>query len=204
MTGVRRSATVMKKISKAEPEPPNGSLQVTARGSALETLLANLSSTIVNTPFTELDHRIEDALRRLVEVLDVDRAAFGEIADNGTVMLTHFYVLPGVPTCPRTITDRQMPWWSDRVRRGDIMALTRLPDDLPLEAAAERDHCTNDGIRSHLAIPISVGGAVLCILTFVSIRREQNWPPALISRLRLLGEVFANAVARRRITATFQ
>jgi GAF domain-containing protein len=97
-----------------------------------------------------------------------------------------------------------MPWWTERVLRGEVMALSRLPDDLPPEAVGERMHCVKDGIKSHLTIPIKVDGAVLCILTLGSARQERDWPPALVSRLRLFGEVFANAVARRCAAAVLQ
>jgi two-component system, NarL family, sensor kinase len=201
---VRRPIAVVNNRSSSRRSLTAMSINPRRDDRAFESLLTNLSSTFVSAPAASVDGRIADALRRLAEFLHVDRAAFGEVAPDGKVELTHFYVLPGVPTYPRTVTDRQLPWWAERVRRGEVMAFARLPDDLPPDAVGERAHCVKDGIRSHLTIPISVGGTVLCILTFVSIRRGRDWPPALISRLRLLGEVFANAVARRRATETFE
>jgi transcriptional regulator with GAF, ATPase, and Fis domain len=54
------------------------------------------------------------------------------------------------------------------------------------------------GIKSALAIPLSVGGAVVGALAISTDRSERMWPDELVRRLRLLGEVFANALQRKR------
>jgi DNA-binding NarL/FixJ family response regulator len=73
-----------------------------------------------------------------------------------------------------------------------------LPDGLPPEAAAEREASRRGGLpRSHLMVPFEVGGAVLGGIGFGSYSREVGWDDELVGRLRLMGEVFANALARK-------
>jgi C4-dicarboxylate-specific signal transduction histidine kinase len=54
------------------------------------------------------------------------------------------------------------------------------------------------GIQSFMAVPLTVGGATVGAITLSSYRRERDWPAPLAQRLRLLGELFANAIARQR------
>jgi PAS domain-containing protein len=42
------------------------------------------------------------------------------------------------------------------------------------------------------------GGNILGSYSFVSTREERNWPEELIPRLRLAGEIFANALKRKQ------
>ena len=77
-----------------------------------------------------------------------------------------------------------------------MVSVSRL-DDLPPEAAADRQTCIERGIRSYLNIPI-VLGETIDVIYASSIRNERIWPEAYFPRLRLLGEVFVNALERRK------
>jgi PAS domain S-box-containing protein len=43
-----------------------------------------------------------------------------------------------------------------------------------------------------------VGGSVICAITFTSISTYRDWADAMVARLRLVGEIFAAAVERKR------
>jgi len=43
-----------------------------------------------------------------------------------------------------------------------------------------------------------MGGSVICAITFTSILTYRDWPDAMVARLRLVGEIFAAAVERKR------
>jgi GAF domain-containing protein len=53
-------------------------------------------------------------------------------------------------------------------------------------------------MRSHLGIPIRLGGHIVAGIGFASFTKRQAWVDSLITRLMLLGEVFALALARKR------
>src|SRR5262245_15557679 len=73
-----------------------------------------------------------------------------------------------------------------------------LPDDLPPEATAEREDCLRVGPKSHVTIPLKVRGSVVGAIGFASFREGRDWPDDLVQRLRLVGESFTNAQARKR------
>jgi signal transduction histidine kinase len=164
-----------------------------------ETLLAELSATFVNLPADQVDSQIEAALRRLVGFLRVDRGGLAELlADRKQLVITHSYHLPGVPPQPRTVVDEQLPWYARAIYRGEVIRLRSLPDDLPPEAAEERAYCLQVGLKSHVMIPLRIMDAVVGAVGFASFRASRDWPDDLIQRLRLVGEIFTNAVARKR------
>jgi PAS domain S-box-containing protein len=53
-------------------------------------------------------------------------------------------------------------------------------------------------MKSQLTIPLKVGGSVQFAIGCASFREVRLWPEPVVQRLRLLGEVFANALARKR------
>jgi signal transduction histidine kinase len=164
-----------------------------------ETLLAELSATFVHLPADQVDSRIESALGRLVGFLGVDRAGLAEaLVEQKQLVVTHSFHAARVPRFPRIILNEQLPWYARMIHQGEVLRLCRLPDDLPREAKAEREYCVRVGLKSHLMIPLEVMGSVVGAIDFGSFRVYRDWPDDLIQRLRLVGEIFTNAVARKR------
>jgi DNA-binding CsgD family transcriptional regulator len=60
------------------------------------------------------------------------------------------------------------------------------------------EYLRQSGLRSHLGIPIRVGGRIIAVIGFASFTKKQAWVKGLIARLKLLGEVFVLALARKR------
>jgi signal transduction histidine kinase len=148
---------------------------------------------------------IDRGLRRLGEALAIDRSSFAEFDLHGRAMLiTHSYVADGVPELPREIVDDQFPWYARQIRLGRPVRVERIPEELPDEAVKERTYCIAVGMKSNLAIPLSVDDRFGCVLTFATFRDHLVWSDELVDRLWLLGEIFANAIARRRLDETTQ
>jgi PAS domain S-box-containing protein len=165
-----------------------------------ESFLARLSATFIHLPAEEVDGQIERGLQQIVEFLGVDRSSLAQFsADGRELVVTHSYAVPGFAPLPRVDLVAIWPWYTAEVRRGGVLRLTRLPDELPAEAVQERAYYAREGgPRSHVAVPFKVGTAVLGVIGFGSYRREIDWPDELVQGLQLVGEVFANAVARQR------
>jgi signal transduction histidine kinase len=164
-----------------------------------ETLLAELSGTFVNLAPSQVDAQIHAALRRIVQFLGVDRGGIAELQrDKNRLVLTHSYHMPWAPPDTHTILDKELPWYTGVIYRGEVLRLTTLPDDLPPDAVLERQDCVQAGLKSHVMIPLKVMGAVVGAIGFASFHRSRGWPDDLVQRLRLVGEIFTNALARKR------
>ena len=60
-----------------------------------ETLVADLASEFVHLPPEHVDGAIEDAQRRIVEALDLDRSVLWEFVDaDGSLLFTHVWSRP--------------------------------------------------------------------------------------------------------------
>ena len=165
-----------------------------------ETLIAQLSSRFVNLPVGEVDSEIEEALGRACAVLGVDFASLWQwsIADPDRVTPTHVVYARAGRKAPKEMRDDQFPWFRKETRAGRTIAISSL-EELPPEAALDLDACRRLRVKSNLTLPLSVGGEPpIGVLSFSTLVTEHQWPDAVVQRLRLVAQVFTNALARRR------
>lgn len=189
----RSPGEVVNQSAKVEPDSRPQALSLKER-LRFEAFMAELSATFVNVPSDQVDSQIVTALRQIVEFLDIDRSGMGEMVGN-QLEITHSYELPGVPPSPRVILEAHFPAYARKVRAGEPF---RIPDDLPPEASVEREFMARTGLKTNLTIPLKVTGAVVGGIGFASFRAPIDWPDDLIRRLRLVGDIFTNAIARKR------
>jgi formate hydrogenlyase transcriptional activator len=165
-----------------------------------ERLLVDLSARFVNLTSDHIDEHIDDCLKLLVEFLGNDRSTLVEFGDDEALLsVTHSYAVDGCEAFPvGPLAAARLPWFIGQFRSGQTVYLKHLPDELPPEAKEERDYCRVHGIQSNVTVPLAVGGTTLGGLTFAFINRRCDWPTEIVSRLRVIGEVFANALMRKR------
>ena len=168
---------------------------------AFETLIADLASQFVNIDSDLVDGAIEDAQRRLVEALHIDRSSLFEFDGEGQAVFTQYWSRPEFPLPPieRGSVTSMFPWTAAKVRSGEVVIIS-CTDDLPVDAP-DREHFKQYGTKATVAIPLIVSGRVIGALTFGAIREARAWPAETINRLSLIGQVFASALARKRSEA---
>jgi signal transduction histidine kinase len=165
-----------------------------------EMLLADLSSRFINLPPADVDNEIEDALRRVCELLGIDLAVLWQWSAEAPKVITPTHAYPGLeglrPSEP--LHQEQYPWTVQQMLAGHKVAVSSL-EELPSEAAVDREYARFSGLKSNLTLPLSVGGEPpVGALAFNTTRTERGWPDALVKRLQLVAQVFTNALARRR------
>jgi formate hydrogenlyase transcriptional activator len=165
-----------------------------------ERLLADLSASFVNLPSEQIELQIDSSLRMLVEFLGNDRSTLVEFGEDlRHVLVTHSYAVAECEPFPLgPFAVERLPWFIGQFRGAKAVFVRSLPDELPLAAGKEKQYCTAHGIKSNVAVPLKVGGTVMGGLTFAFVQRPCEWPMEIIARLQMIGEVFANAILRRR------
>jgi signal transduction histidine kinase len=164
-----------------------------------ERQLAELSATFVSLPADQVDQQIDWGLQLLLDAMGMDRSSLAQLSPDGQRFdVTHTQVRPGGPPLAAANLAEILPWYTEMISRGEVLRFDRLPEDLPPQAAAEREYVTRLGLRSQLIIPLRVGERVIGAVTVASFDRTVDWTPRLIRSLRLVGEVFANALARKQ------
>ncbi len=165
-----------------------------------ETVFSDLSSRFINLPPWKVDREIEDALRRVCELSASISRCFG----NGREPIR---MSSGPPT---STTPGKVCSLPSRCAR----SITRGPYSKCWPGASSpflhRRSCRRRppstwstlrllGIKSNLTLPLSVGDErPVGALGLNALRMRRDWPDAVVNRLQLVGQVFTNALARKR------
>ena len=185
-----RGACDFKKLKQAEED--------TQKKFQFEKLISRLSADFINLPLDQVDKKINDGLKLMVESLGIDRSllhVFSE--DKQNLRLTHFYVKPGIKEPSSIITSKDQPYLTKTILKGEIVGFERI-DDLHQKAKLERKYLRQQGVKSALAIPLVVDNKAVGALTFTTVYRKRSWPNELVHRLKLVSEIFANALDRKQ------
>ena len=143
---------------QAWEEPPGMHEELEAR-LRFETLIADLSLKFINLPANEVDPEIEDALRRVCQCLGLDLSALWQWSAEspGFLALTHLYrSLEGPPTPEPMDAQEYFPWCLQQLLAGKVVAVSSM-EELPPEAARDREICRHFGIKSNVDNP-ALGG----------------------------------------------
>ena len=164
------------------------------------TLIADLSSRFVNLSPGEVDGAIEDAQRRVCEFLGLDLSALWQPVEGvpGDYQLTHHYRSVAGPPITRMSARDNFPWCQQQLLAGKVVVVASM-DNLPSEAARDQEVWRHYGVKTSLTLPLSTWGSpAIGFLSFNDIRKERDWPEALVQRIHLIAEIFTNALARKR------
>jgi formate hydrogenlyase transcriptional activator len=105
--------------------------------------------------------------------------------------------MPGIPAW-QAVDLASLPWYTAQVRAGRPLVLSRLPEDLPPEAAAEAELAAAIGLKSSLTLPLTIGGRVLGGLGLGVFHAPRRGAPELIPALELMAAALSNALERAR------
>ena len=165
---------------------------------AFERLLVELSSQFANLAGEQFEIETQSALLRIREFLGFDRSTFAEFLEDGSLGVLSSNAVEGVDAVPLGTLRPELTWYHRKLRAGEMVILQSLPDDLPPEAVAEAAYVRNFKIRAQVSIPLSISGRIVGIIGFAAFRETRIWPLDLIARIRLIGEILAQALARKR------
>lgn len=159
-------------------------------------LLSRLSSEFTNIAPGSVDAKIDEAMARLVNFLDVQRLTLSEMDADSQLRITHCHAAPGFQARAPGSVKLGLPWFAEMLQKGQTICISS-PGEIPLYATQERIVTAASGINATIVMPFSVGGMPLCALS-VGSSRPRKWSGEEIARLKVTGEVLANALARKR------
>jgi PAS domain-containing protein len=165
-----------------------------------EELLADVSSRFINLPPGDVDHEVEHALGRVCRFLGIDLAVLWQWSSPipDVIVPTHSYLAESGGPPPGPLSQEQFPWIVQEMVAGRAVVLPCL-DALPPEASVDRENGRLAGVKSNLTLPLAVGSELpVGALGFNTLSEERAWPDELQTRLRLVAQVFTNALARKR------
>ncbi len=162
-----------------------------------EQLVSELSSTFINLPPERVEAQIIEALGQVASVLRFDIAALSLFTGRGTEGRVAFiWRAEGVPEIPSGLTDNDFPWMAQELFAGRDVCL-RSMEMMPLAARTDRATYEQYHVQSTYNVPMIAGGKVIGVLGLCTVWQERDMSRELLQRQRLLGEIFANALARK-------
>ncbi len=163
-----------------------------------ETMLSDLSSRFVHVAQDGVEREIEYTLARVVEHLALDRGTAFTLTENGLDLRTvAASVRLGEARAPEVLPLASIPWLWAKLNRGDWFHFSSLTD-VPKEAGEEKKLMLRLGLKAGVAVALNVQGTVVGLLAFGQLTRAQTWDETILQRLKLVGEVVANALAHAR------
>ncbi len=168
-----------------------------------ERLISEISATFVNIPFCDVDMRINDALELVGRFIDVDEIFVlqfkHEKEESG---VTHGWFKSGEAReleFEASEFAARFPIVGRRILDNQITAVECV-DELPAAAVNERQYLDRIGLQSAVVIPLTAGGETMGAFFAQTLHRSREWPEDLVNRLKLVSEIFANALARKDIS----
>ncbi|MGV8056529.1 MAG: sigma 54-interacting transcriptional regulator [Smithellaceae bacterium] len=169
-----------------------------------EEVVAELSAKFASAAISEIDGKIEWALKRIGECLDLDRCTFWEISQSREEMhLLHQYAAPACKELPSDIKGEIFPWLFAKGLDGSPVIFNRL-EELPEEAAVDKESLRGLGVKSAVLIPYQIAGVTIAGMTFGSTRQGHIFTEDQISKMKLIGEIMTGALHRMRMEEKYQ
>jgi PAS domain S-box-containing protein len=195
---VKRIKTLEKKIS-AEAE-----LQYRLK---FQHLITAVSSRFINLYPAQIDDEIERTLQQIGIFADADRSyVFQFSEDHKTVSCTHEWCSEQIQPAMdrfRNVAVDAFPWALNRFLNGKMLLIPSV-SDLPPEAIKEKQEFEQQGIRSILAVPMICSNRVMGFIGLDSVKEEKMWAGDTNSLLKIVGQVFANALENKKTGQALQ
>jgi two-component sensor histidine kinase len=92
-----------------------------------------------------------------------------------------------------------LSWWMERLGRLQAVHVPRVADLPP--TGAVRQILEQQEVRSIVVVPMVYSQSMVGMVGFDAVQTEKAWPQDVIALLKIVGEIFVNALERVRIEA---
>lgn len=166
-----------------------------------ERLISKISTEFINLGPVEVDTGINNALRAIGERVEADRSYVFLFSEDGTLMSnSHEWCREGIAPQISRIQNQPVdvtPWCVRKINNLEVVNIPSLAD-LPPEAAVDKIEWLNQSIQSLVVIPLVYQGQAIGFVGYDSVVQNRRWSEENIALLRIVGEMFVNALEHKR------
>ncbi len=167
----------------------------------LKLILALSTNFIILSP-EDTDDGIVDVLGVIGRYAGADRSYVFQFSEDGKqISNTHEWCAEGIKSQKKllqNVSSNIIPWFCSKIKSLEIVHLPDI-DDAPIDAIEEKRNLAIKEIKSIIAVPIVSGYKAIGFLGFENIRKKTTWSESIISLLKIVGEIFANALLRKQM-----
>ena len=167
--------------------------------SRFERMVADISSTFLNTASEKIDQAIEYALKLSGEFFEADRSYICRFSEDGLFMdNTHECCAEGVSSLQernQRFPLKKTPWWAEQLR-SRINVYVPDVEALPPEAGQDKIYFRTEGTKSVLTIPLIKGEQVIGIFGFTAVSEKKELTEQQIGLIRVVADIIAGAMIK--------
>ena len=178
-------------------------------------LLSEISTTYINLPIGDIEEVLQRDFHRLSKALNAEVCCLHMHDDVSGLFfdprfpyawyLDEYYAEETKPFANWLATLRQntnvdpMSYaaWLSSLSKGEVVSWKSI-EDLPNNWEKDKEVIIQLRMKSFLSIPIFFSGSVVGAISVGTFHEHRIWPEELKCRLQLFGEVFINAIMRKR------
>ncbi len=172
--------------------------------SNLEKLITGISTRFFNLPADKIDENIEKALYEICVFTNTDAGFLAEINNiEGSLRVTHSHSNGKIgfdTNYHGTYSIEDAYPWLEKVKKRDCF-LIRGKEDMP-DIAFLKDSLARSGTTAMLLVPIKYMDNIVGFTGYSSAQPGKTWSEDEMSLLKVMGETFKNALARRTSETT--
>ncbi len=162
-----------------------------------EETLTSISTRFINLPSSEIDQEIDNLLRRVGELEQVNRSyVFQFDHDTASMSNTHEWCAAGIePQIKKmqALSTGLFPWLMSKLEKLEEVYIP-LVSQLPAEAQAERTHLEAQSVQSVLVVPLVSRNTLVGFFGFDAVTKQRVWSPDNILLIKMAGDILSNAL----------
>jgi PAS domain S-box-containing protein len=166
-----------------------------------ERLISTLSTEFINLSSEEIDAGINHALQVIGEFSGFDRSYVALFSEDGSeASLVYEWCsesAESVLSKRRRFPSDTFSWWMGKLRCFEMIQISTLAE-LPPEADSTRVTMQSVGTKSTVAVPMVRGKSLIGYVGFSAVKQEKTWSEDIVALLRIVGNIFANALSRKQ------
>lgn len=166
-----------------------------------EELVSEFSAALINVKLNDIKKEINHWLERFAKLLNVDRCTISEYQnDFSKVDLLFSYSNPDVSPEIKPLHTKPIYTFGlhKYLSKGEVVKFESPGDSFPEDIKHGMMDLVMAGTKSLLLVPLKTGDMLMGSMSIATLNRERKWSKELIRGLRLVAEIFANALIRDR------
>jgi PAS domain S-box-containing protein len=165
---------------------------------AFEEMLCDLSTTFIQLSEELVGETIQKSLGRVAPLLKLDRISiFDYVSASAELKATYSWHNEAIQAIPAVIEANKFPRCTNLLLQGETILLPSPTPPLE-EVIKEMKQVHNLGANSIAVVPLKAGDQLFGAITFASAKPDVFWARAQVERLKLVAEIFSNALMRGR------
>ena len=170
-------------------------------------LITTISSRFINLYPAQIDDEIDRTLQQIANFANADRSYVFQFSDDQkSISCTHEWCADQIEPLIGRLRNAPVdtfPWILKKHLRGEMVLIPRV-SDLPSEAFKEKQEFMGQGIQSLLVVPMICSNKVMGFIGLDSVKEEKMWAGDTNSLLKIVGQVFANALENKKTRQALQ